>query len=280
MTATTIFQGDGLTVSDYRCGAGPHDRPFAEHHLTHSISYVRKGSFGCRCRGQSHELVAGGFLIGHPGDEYVCSHDHYAGGDECLSFFPGPELVEQLGGSGGIWQRGSLPPLAELMVLGERAQASAEGRNDIGIDEAGHALLARFVEIVSGRTQRPLQATARDRRRAVQAALWIDARSAQPISLDDAAREAGLSAFHFLRLFTGVVGVTPHQYLLRLRLRHAARLLADEERAITDIAFDVGFNDLSNFIRSFRRAAGVSPRGFRRASRADRKNFQERLTVH
>eukprot|EP01035_Chromulina_nebulosa_P016039 gene16039-21263_t len=82
MTATTIFQGDGLSVSDYRCGAGPHDRPFAEHHLRHSISYVRGGSFGCRCRGQSHELVTGAFLIGHPGDEYVCSHDHSAGGDD------------------------------------------------------------------------------------------------------------------------------------------------------------------------------------------------------
>jgi AraC-like DNA-binding protein len=281
MTATTIFQGDSISVSDFRCSAGPQDRPFAEHHLSHSISYVRKGSFGCRCRGQSHELVAGAFLIGHPGDEYVCSHDHHGGGDECLSFFPSPELVELLGdNSSDVWQRGSVPPLAELMVLGERAQAAADGRDDIGVDEAGHALLARFVGIVSGRPRRPLQAGARDRRRAVEAALWIDARSAQPIVLDDAAREAGLSPFHFLRLFTNVLGVTPHQYLLRSRLRHAARLLADQERAVTAIAFDVGFNDLSNFIRSFHRAAGVSPRGFRQASRTNRKILQDRLAMH
>ncbi|HEY8332355.1 MAG TPA: helix-turn-helix transcriptional regulator, partial [Tardiphaga sp.] len=121
---------------------------------------------------------------------------------------------------------------------------------------------------------------ARDRRRAVEAALWIDARSAQPIVLDDAAREAGLSPFHFLRLFTNVLGVTPHQYLLRSRLRHAARLLADQERAVTAIALDVGFSDLSNFIRSFHRAAGVSPRGFRQASRTNRKILQDRLAMH
>ena len=79
------------------------------------------------------------------------------------------------------------------------------------------------------------------------------------IDLEDAAAQAGISPFHFLRLFSSVLGVTPHQYLVRSRLRHAARLLADDERSITDIAYDVGFGDLSNFVRTFHRAAGVSP---------------------
>ena len=73
--------------------------------------------------------------------------------------------------------------------------------------------------------------------------------------------------------------MTPHQYLVRCRLRSAARLLAQRERAITDVAFDSGFNDLSNFIRTFRRAAGMSPRAFRRASKGDRKKVQERLAA-
>ena len=71
--------------------------------------------------------------------------------------------------------------------------------------------------------------------------------------------------------------MTPHQYLVRSRLRHAARLLADEERPITDVAFEVGFGDLSNFVRTFHRAAGVSPRRFRQAARGDRKILQDRL---
>ena len=63
-----------------------------------------------------------------------------------------------------------------------------------------------------------------------------------------------------------------------VRLRRAARLLAeDDARAITDVAIDVGFADLSNFIRTFHRAAGVSPRDFRRAAAGDRKIFQDRL---
>jgi AraC-like DNA-binding protein len=266
-------------VSDFRCDARPGDTPFVEQHGSHSISYVRKGSFGCRCRGRSFELVAGSILVGHPGDEFICSHDH-VGGDECLSFFLKPELVEAIGDRAEIWQAGCAPPLPELMVLGELAQAAAEGRSDIGLDEIGEVLARRFVALVSGRAERPAPATPRDRRRAVEAALWIDAHSHRDIDLADAAAEVDISPFHFLRLFAGVLGVTPHQYLVRSRLRHAARLLADDTRSVTDVAYDVGFADLSNFVRTFHRAAGVSPRKFRQASRGTRKIFQERLGLH
>jgi AraC-like DNA-binding protein len=280
MTATTLLQSGSISVYDYRCSAGPDSKPFVEQHHCHSVAYVRKGSFGCTKRGQSFELVAGSILVGHPGDEYVCTHDHHICGDECLSFVVGPELVDRFGGSVEAWRIGCAPPLPELMVLGELAQAAAAGRSDIGLDELGHAFASRFVEVVSGRTQKPVQAMARDRRRAVETALWIDAHSHRPIELEDAAEQAGLSPFHFLRLFSNVLGVTPHQYLVRSRLRHAARLLADDERTITDVAFDVGFGDLSNFVRTFHRTAGVSPLRFRQASRGDRKILQERFCVH
>ena len=102
----------------------------------------------------------------------------------------------------------------------------------------------------------------------------------EQIDLEQAAAQAEISPFHFLRLFSSVLGVTPHQYLVRSRLRHAARLLADDDRAVTDIAYDVGFGDLSNFVRTFHRAAGVSPAKFREASRGMRKIFQERLALH
>jgi AraC-like DNA-binding protein len=241
---------------------------------------VRKGSFGCSKRGKSFELVAGSLMIGHPGGEYICSHDHHVCGDECLSFSYQPELVEEIGASAEAWQTGCVAPLPELMVLGELAQAAACGRSDIGLDEVGHALASRFVEAVSGRTQKPVQATARDRRRAVETALWIDAHSDRAIDLEDAAGKAGLSPFHFLRLFSNVLGVSPHQYLVRSRLRHAARLLADDARPVTQVAYDVGFGDLSNFVRTFHRAAGVSPLKFRQAARGERKILQERLALH
>jgi AraC-like DNA-binding protein len=267
-----------ISVIDYRCDLGPADEPFVELHPAFSLSYVRRGSFGYRLRGESFELVAGSILVGHPGDEYICTHEHVQG-DECLSFHLAPALVETLGDRTGIWRTGCVPPLPELMVLGELAQSSAEGKSDIGLDEAGMLFAARFVEVVSGRKRKQPEAQVRDRRRAVEAALWLDAHSHEAVDLESAAREVALSPFHFLRLFARVLGVTPHQYLVRSRLRRAARLLADDTRPITEVAFDVGFGDLSNFVRTFHRAAGVSPRGFRQAAKGNRKIFQDRLAA-
>ncbi len=277
MAAKTILQQGPLSVIDYRCSAGPDDKPYVELHGGYSVSYVRKGSFGCRTQGESFELVAGSILVGHPGDEFMCTHDHHACGDECLSFHLAPELVETIGDRSEVWRTGCVAPLPELMVLGELAQAAAEGGSEVGLDEMGMLFAARFVEIISGRQRKPPKVPVRDRRRAVEAALWMDAHSQEPIHLDSAAREVGLSPFHFLRLFAKVLGVTPHQYLVRSRLRHAARMLADDVRSVTEVALEAGFADLSNFVRTFHRAAGISPGGFRRTAKGDRKIFQDRL---
>src|SRR3989442_19618 len=169
MAATTILRRAAISVIDYQCSAGPTDKPFVELHGNSSISYVRRGSFGYHYRGESFELVAGSILVGHRGDEYMCTHDHHVCGDECLSFQLTPALLEMIGDRTEIWRTASVPPLLEL--------------------------------------------------------------------------------------------------------------LADDARSITAVALDVGFADLSNFVRTFHRAAGVSPRSFRRAAKGDRKIFQDRLAV-
>jgi AraC-like DNA-binding protein len=280
--ATTLIEKPGFAAVDYRCDAGPHDAPYTEVHGRFSIAYVRCGSFGYRYRGRCFDLVAGSVLVGHAGDEFVCTHEHHDGGDECLSFHFDPEALEKLvepSKREQLWRAGALPPLPELVVLGELAQSAASGRSDVALDEAALLFANRFATLVSGNDDAPRTIRERDRRRAVEAALRIDENAHDALDLDDAARAAGLSPFHFLRLFAGVLGVTPHQYLVRSRLRRAARLLADEERRISDIAFDVGFGDLSNFVRTFRRAAGVTPRAWRRAARGDRKILQDRLAA-
>jgi AraC-like DNA-binding protein len=279
MAVRAILQRQALSVYDYRCTAGPGDTPYPELHESYSLSYVRRGSFGYRVRGRAWELVAGSFVVGRLGDEYMCTHDHHDGGDECLSFQLAPDLVEAIGDDGEAWRTGRMPPLPELAVLGELGQAAAGGATDISLDEVGHLLAARFVALAAGRAERPPSTTGRDRRRAVETALWMDANAHQAIDLDRAAAHAGSSPFHFLRLFRAALGVTPHQYLVRCRLRRAAALLAEEARAITDVAYEAGFADLSNFVRTFHRAAGVSPRDFRKAAKGDRKILQERLAA-
>ena len=282
LIASTLLQAGPVTVFDFRCSAGPLARPFDEAHQDYSLSYVRKGSFGYRSGGVTHELVAGAVLTGRAGDEFRCSHEHHACGDECLSFHFSPAFVELIAQEQGTWASGALPPLAELAVVGELGQAVAEGRSDASLDEVALCLASR-VAAVSRPRPRQAGSAPRDRRRMVEAALWIEAHAAEPLDLQRMAAGACLSPYHFLRLFGRVLGVTPHQYLVRVRLWQAARLLARDERPVTALAFDVGFADLSNFVRSFHRAAGMSPTAYRAAARhgrlRERKILQDRLAA-
>src|SRR3546814_18588024 len=82
MVATTALQQGPISVIDYRCATAPDEKPYVELHGDHSISYVRKGSFSYALRGKTYELIAGSVLIGHPGDEFMCTHDHHIRSEE------------------------------------------------------------------------------------------------------------------------------------------------------------------------------------------------------
>src|SRR5260221_10001596 len=127
MDRTTLLQRKSISVPDFRCTAVPGEKPFVEQYRCHSVSYVRKGSFGCHSRGRFFELVAGSILVGHPGDEFICTHDHVCG-DECLSFFLTPELVQAIGDRTEVWRVGAPPPPPEFMGVGALGPAAADGR--------------------------------------------------------------------------------------------------------------------------------------------------------
>lgn len=83
------------------------------------------------------------------------------------------------------------------------------------------------------------------------------------MSLDDMAREAFISPFHFNRVFRRVVGIPPSHYLSALRIETAKRLLAATEERIIDVCLDVGFTSPGTFSRRFKDMVGLSPREFR-----------------
>lgn len=85
-----------------------------------------------------------------------------------------------------------------------------------------------------------------------------------PITVDDAARAACLSLFHFHRAFATIHGMTPHQFLAQQRLALAARLLQLTSNDVTDIAAQVGYESLGSFSTRFARQFGVAPSVYRR----------------
>ncbi|HVM95212.1 MAG TPA: AraC family transcriptional regulator [Candidatus Acidoferrales bacterium] len=259
-----VAAGDGWRVVDVVCTAGPEDRPFEERHTHPSISLVLAGAFHYKSARGVSLMSTGALLLGNAGDCFECSHRH-GEGDRCLSFQFEPALFERLTEDvrtvRSAFARDRLPPLRMLSPLTTRAQMALAGQGSF--EEIALEIGAAAVRVASGMTPEMPASCSRDSERIVAALRQLEASSSEAHPLADLAQAAGLSRYHFLRSFRAVTGVTPHQWLLRARLRNAARRLVTTHDPVTRIALDVGFEDLSNFIRSFRAEFGVSPRAYR-----------------
>ena len=95
-----------------------------------------------------------------------------------------------------------------------------------------------------------------------QAIDYIQAHSAEDLSLDAMATEIGISRFYFCRLFKKSTGITPYQYLIKCRIDRAKLLLKSQELSIADVALQVGFSNQSHFTKHFKRLVGVTPKKF------------------
>ena len=92
-----------------------------------------------------------------------------------------------------------------------------------------------------------------------------DARYADPLTVDDLAREAGLSRGHFSAAFRQAYGDSPHAYLLTRRLERAAALLRDTDWNVAEICMSIGLSSVGSFTTSFSRMFGMSPTAYRAA---------------
>ena len=102
-------------------------------------------------------------------------------------------------------------------------------------------------------------------------------RLAEPLRLEDMARVANLSPYHFARQYKKLTGLAPMQHFIRLRLQHACRLLDTTALPIKQVAVDVGYPDAQYFSRSFCRTFGLSPHAYR--SRTSRLDQRSRVTA-
>lgn len=96
-----------------------------------------------------------------------------------------------------------------------------------------------------------------------RARAFISDNLAEDLSLDQVARVAGTSPFYFCKLFKAATGLTFTDYVARARVEHTKRLLRDAQVRISEAAFAVGFQSLSQFNRVFRRVTGESPTDYR-----------------
>jgi AraC-like DNA-binding protein len=269
-----VASGDGWVVDDVVCTAGPQDRPYEEAHAHVAVAIVTAGSFQYRAANSrtGRELMTpGSLMLGMPGQPFECGHEHGAG-DRCLSFHFASAYFERIAGpaagSGPLAFTGlRVPPLRPLSALIARACAASTAASGVAWEEVAVQLAAAALRADRGlgRDDSPVAPSALAR--VTRAVRFVERHPDTRLTLDTLAREAGLSPYHFLRVFEGLTGVTPHQFILRARLRSAALRLAAESTPVIDIAFDAGFGDVSNFNRAFRAEFGHTPTAHRRGSR-------------
>jgi AraC family transcriptional regulator len=262
-----LASGPGWRVADFICRAGPDDRPFEEQHDGVSIAVVCEGTFQYRSGPGATVMAPGALLLGNAGACFECGHEH-AGGDRCLAFnfsaaYFEAAVADVPGAHRAAFRVPRLPPQPALVPLIAAAEAARDHGDAAELEELALRIAGAVVTLTAdtgraGRTPRR-----HDERRVTAALRHIEAQAHEPITLADLACAAAMSPYHFLRTFRHIVGMTPHQYVLRTRLHRAAVRLRRSSDAISAIAFEEGFDDLSTFNRRFRQIMGASPTGYR-----------------
>jgi AraC family transcriptional regulator len=263
MRVDIVAAGPGWQVHDILCSAGPRARPFEERHPSICIAAVLRGSFEYRTTQGSGTMAPGAILLGNHGQSFECGHQH-APGDRCLSFLFEPDCFETIlstvpGARTAAFPVARLPPLAALTPM----IAAAEMAEPDGLEEVAFDLAGRVVSLLADGGSAAV--SHRDEKRISAVLRRIERDAYQTLSLTELANEAAMSRYHFLRTFRDVVGLTPHQFILRTRLHNAAIALRRSTRPVLDIALEAGFADLSTFNRRFRATMGATPTSYRRS---------------
>jgi len=246
-------------VNEDSCAADP-SGPAAEWtYEDAAIGFVMSGWFEYASEDQTTLAAPGSIILGNAGEAFSVRHIDTQGNRRLVVTFE-RDLLEEVAHEAGVSPRFdtiALPPSQTATRMFGHIRALAKpGGEDMRYQLAHAALTAQ--------QPRPLEAiSTRDRTRVQRAVSHIAENFGESCSLQTLADIAGLSRFHFVRMFGAVVGQTPNQYLINTRMRAASDQLMTTRTPITQIAFEVGFNDISHFYACFRDAFGCTPRQWR-----------------
>jgi len=264
----TLVDGAGFSACDCVCEHGRHSPTVVGEYRRTRVGVNLIGAFHVRSSGGDALIGPNAMLLGNAGAAYEFRHVD-DGGDRSIVFEYDDAFLDEIARSVprvhrecGAFRRALVPgsPAAtEAVVL---AREALRGGDVEALREA--ALAAAGVALIAGRDVAP-DASAWSMAqvgRVARTLRYIEANLAGDCSLEALAAHAGLSRYHFLRVFRAMTGQTPRQHVIATRLRSAATVLKTTRKPITEIALEVGFGDLSHFTNSFSQTFGASPRAY------------------
>jgi AraC family L-rhamnose operon transcriptional activator RhaR/AraC family L-rhamnose operon regulatory protein RhaS len=167
----------------------------------------------------------------------------------------------------------SRSPAKGMLHLNSRELAQITGlvdrlENELKVREPGFAFMATatFMQVIGLLSRSYGRAPSPDGRamlRIGEALSLLERHTYQKVNLDELASIAHMSRRSFLRVFQSATGTSPLNWQIGQRVARACGMLRNTDKRVTEIAFDVGFNDSNYFTRQFRKITGVSPREYR-----------------
>nr|WP_274389836.1 AraC family transcriptional regulator [Azospirillum doebereinerae] len=235
------------------------------------VGVTEQGVQEFRCRRRTHTSTPGRVILIEPGE----THDGHSPRDEgftyAMLYLPQRLVAERMDGLRGVGVRvaglGFRDTLADDPLLAAAIRnafwAVHEGEGRLARDLGTDRLIGRLAARLAGHAfPRPAPAVG-TQPAALRARDALHDRMAEDVGLEELAMVAGIDRFRLNRLFRDAFGLSPHAYLVRLRLKAARRRLAAGESPAM-VAAEVGFADQSHLGRWFRRAYGMTPAAYRR----------------
>lgn len=258
--------GYGCSVTEDQCTASAWTPPKDWVYRDAAIGFVLSGWFEYRTEGESVLAAPGAVVFGNSGEHFNVRHLDAQGNKRLVTLISN-DVLEEIAEASGLKTRFpviALPPSQSTTRMFGWMRTVARGGP--AAEDLVYPLACAALTASNDRT--PDRISVRDRQRVRAAVDHIEARFGEACSLQSLAGLANLSRFHFVRVFSAVVGQSPNQYLINTRVRAAAERLHATNAPIAEVAFDVGFNDISYFYACFRATFGCTPRQWRSGSRA------------
>lgn len=270
----TLYTSDFYQVLDFQCKCNDCTTSKPEYSESFCISFVRKGNFLFNVFRRSLDSYNGCILITKPGYERTVTHAH-AVPDECTIFeFRNdfyPKLLQRYPHSKFFTDNDLHSTLLRTNTETEFLhftinQLILQRGSKLQIDQLVLQLIDKVLGAVTDYEPDTRINTRLKRNHLTtieRAKEYITGNFSQDISLMEIAAYCYISPFHFSRIFKTFTSCSPHQYLLSIRLQHAAMLLGNTQLTVGDVAFSSGFNSIEYFTAAFRQQYKCPPAKFR-----------------